>query len=80
MAELITYLKKIPELTLLGALVQDQLLSKTQVEMHAELPEKEVLLAQTCAILNAPAQRLSAAMTSQQEELIRSLQSHADSS
>lgn len=80
MAELIGKLKKTPELHVLCGVVDDRLLSKTHLEQYALLPDKQTLLAQTSALLGQPAQRISSLLTSQQEQLVRNLESYSSDS
>lgn len=77
MKSLLAILKKIPELHLIGGIVDDRLMSKTHIEEYSHLPDKEMLLGETCAILGQPASRLSKLLSSQQEQLVRILDSYS---
>lgn len=71
-------LSKIPHLYLMCAVVQGQLLSKTQVEEYATYPDRLSMIGQTCAILNQASQETSRMLTSQQEQLVRNLKTYSE--
>ena len=56
-----------------AAVVENQILDRNEVEAAAKLPELEVLLAETLAILNSPAQKTLQLLNSNQQNLTTNL-------
>ena len=54
-------------------MVENQILDRDEVEAAAKLPELEVLLAETLAILNSPAQKTLQLLNSNQQNLTTNL-------
>lgn len=76
--EMMLLLKKLPHLHLMCAVVEGQLLSKTQLEEYATYPDKLSMLAQTCATLDQASQQTCSLLSGQQQELVRSLKSYSE--
>jgi len=64
-------------LNLLFAIVEDHLLSKSQVLEYSRYPDKLGMLAQTCAILGGGASNTSRLLSQQQETLVRNLETYS---
>lgn len=75
--KLLKFAKKMPTYVLLGGFVQGRLLTKTQLQWVATLPDINMLRAELCSILSSSTSQLSQALTYQQQNLSRSLELHA---
>ncbi|XP_067945623.1 large ribosomal subunit protein uL10m-like [Watersipora subatra] len=71
--DMMAALEKIPHLHLMCAVVEGQLLSKTQVETYASYPDRLSMIAQTSSILNVASQTCKL-LTAHQEQLVRNLE------
>ena len=66
-----------PEITLLGGLVDDRLLTREGLLRYAQLPDLDGLRAELLALLAAPAGRTHALLGAQQGMLSSNLAQHA---
>ena len=57
----------------LGAVIEDRILDRGQVNNLSQMPSKESLLAETVALLNLPSQKLSRLLNQNQQTLTQNL-------
>lgn len=79
MKQFMDLVKKMPAFHPLCAVVEGQLLSKTEMETYASFPIKSEMLAQTCALLNHSQQGLTSLLSTQQEQLVHNLKTYSES-
>lgn len=60
-----------------GGVVQGRLLTKTQLQWAATLPNIDMLRAELCSILSSSSSHLSQTLMSHQQTLVQSLEQHA---
>jgi large subunit ribosomal protein L10 len=61
-----------------GGLLEDNFLSAEQVKAIAELPSRDVLLAQVLGTINAPATQLTSAVANGVRQVLNVLQAYVD--
>jgi len=61
----------------LGGVVQGRLITKSQLQWCATLPDINMLRAELCSILSSSTSQLSQSLTHQQQKLTQSLEQHA---
>lgn len=62
--------KENQKLILIGGSLKNKVINKQQVEQLAKLPSREILLAQLCGTLNAPATKLAATLNQFASQLV----------
>ena len=68
--------KKIPEMYLLGAIVEDRFMNKAQLQEYAKLPNIEQLRGELCSILQHPLKKTSSLLQSNQQSLSQNLEQY----
>jgi ribosomal protein L10 len=68
--------KKMPDFVLIGAVVENRLVSKKSLQDISKMPLLESQRAELCAILNLGAQKTISMLSSNQQTLARNLEQH----
>lgn len=78
--KLLKTVKKVPQMMLLAGIVEDRLMSKTQLQTYADLPSLDIVRAQFAAILqNAGGSSLVTLLQANQSALATTLDAHFSS-
>lgn len=72
-ANFLQFEKKIAGAYLMATVVENRILDREQLQQLAKMPPKEMLLGETLAILNSPAQKMTSLLQNNQQELSRNL-------
>ncbi|XP_043232811.1 39S ribosomal protein L10, mitochondrial-like [Amphibalanus amphitrite] len=77
-AQLLSLQKRLPQLVVIGGVVEDRFMSVADLERYAQLPSVDALRAQFCHLLSAQAAGLSASLGHHQAALVRSLTAYSE--
>lgn len=77
--DILTLSKNTPQLLLLGAVMEDRILTRDDLIKYSRLPAMDVMLADTVSTLNSHASRLSHTLTVEQSRLATNLRMHSQS-
>ncbi|KAF0296595.1 39S ribosomal protein L10, mitochondrial [Amphibalanus amphitrite] len=77
-AQLLSLQKRLPQLVVIGGVVEDRFMSVADLERYAQLPSVDALRAQFCHLLSAQAAGLSASLGHHQAALVRSLAAYSE--
>lgn len=72
--------KKVPQLILLAGILEERLMSKTEIVKYAAMPNLTAVRAEFCSVLNYATKNLNDNLMSHQQTLVRMLDGHAKGS